>query len=107
MSLARHNIVLKTITPSFAAKKSIIRGQTIYHRGGVRQRFLTYFWNEVLGFFSSTMGHLLFFLRCWGNSFFIDREARQIMHLVASIRPSICVFVCLCSHSFAECSKEQ
>ncbi len=25
---------------------------------------------------------------------FIDREAREIMHLVASVRPSVCPFVC-------------
>ena len=26
---------------------------------------------------------------------FIDREAREIMYLVASVRPSVCVSVCL------------
>ena len=27
--------------------------------------------------------------------FIIDREAREIIRLVASVRPSVCLFVCL------------
>ncbi len=33
--------------------------------------------------------------------FIIDREAEEIIHLVASVRPSFCVFVCLCSPAWA------
>ena len=31
------------------------------------------------------------------KSIFIDREARETMYLVASVRPSVCVFLCLYS----------
>ncbi len=47
-------------------------------------------------------------LRSLGNTIFIDREAREIMYLVASVRPSVCLSVRLfvrlsvCAHNQSE-----
>ncbi len=46
----------------------------------------------------------------WGLLGMVNYQlwSRKIMHLVASVRPSVCLFVCaLLSKPFAECSKEQ